>query len=237
MLRQVKNLFKRRLFRDLSNRSDIFGRLSMTELAVQFIKVNKIQGSYLEFGVFKGSTFANFYYLFRRNNLPISMFAFDGFQGLPQPNGVDATPGHEQFGEGEFSCSQEEFIEELSSRGIPKDAYSIIPGLFQESLTPDLYRKLDLTKAAIVYVDCDLYESTNPVLDFVLPILQDGTLLIFDDYFCFKGNPGFGERRAFQEFLERNPNIEVTDYAKFSSVGQAFIVHIQDRQFGDFGGK
>lgn len=235
MLRQLKNLFKRRLFRDLSNRSDVFGRLSMTELAVQFIKVNKIQGSYLEFGVFRGSTFANFYYLFRKNNLSINMFAFDGFQGLPQPTGVDATPGHAQFGEGEFSCSQEEFIEELSARGIPRGAYAITPGLFQESLTPDLYGKLDLSRAAIVYVDCDLYESTNPVLDFVLPILQDGTLLIFDDYFCFKGNPGFGERRAFREFLERNPTIEVTDYAKFSSVGQAFIVHVQDSSDGSLG--
>lgn len=205
----------------------------MTELAVQFIRVNNIQGSYLEFGVYRGSTFANYYHSFKRSNLSIGMFAFDGFQGLPQPEGVDATPGHAQFGEGEFGCSQEEFIEGLAARGVPRGAYTITPGLFQESLTPNLHRNLDLVKAAIVYIDCDLYESTKPVLEFVQPILQDGTLLIFDDYFCFKGNPDFGERRAFREFLERNPNIEVTDYSKFSSVGQAFIVHLLGNRDAD----
>jgi hypothetical protein len=63
------------------------------------------------------------------------------------------------------------------------------------------------------------------VLEFVAPLLQDGTLVMFNDYYRFKGHPELGERRAVAEFLDRYPSISVTDYAKFSSVGQAFIVH------------
>lgn len=83
MLRPIKNLIKHRLFRDFSIRSDVVGRLRMAELAVRFVKINGIQGSYLEFGVFRGSTFANFYHLFRRYGLDMPMYAFDSFEGLP----------------------------------------------------------------------------------------------------------------------------------------------------------
>lgn len=227
MLRTIKNLIKHKLLKDFSLRSDLFGRAHMADLAVRFAKVNDVSGSYLEFGVFRGSTFSNFYHLFKRYNMQVNMYAFDSFQGLPQPKGLDATPGFDQFLAGEFSCSEREFIDQLRARGVPRSAYTIVPGFFKDSLSPELYGKLNLAKAAIVWIDCDLYESTKPVLDFALPLLQDGTVLIFDDYFCFKGNPGFGERRAFNEFLEKNRVIEATDYGKFSSVGQSFIINLR----------
>jgi len=34
-----------------------------------------------------------------------------------------------------------------------------------------------------------------------------------------------GERRALAEFLAANPEVLVIEYAKFASVGQAFLVH------------
>ena len=42
-------------------------------------------------------------------------------------------------------------------------------------------------KAAVVYIDCDLYESTRPVLRFMSHFLQNGTIVCFDDYFNYKG--------------------------------------------------
>jgi len=198
----------------------------MADLAVRFAKMNHVDGSYLEFGVFRGSTFSYFYHLFKRYNMEVSMYAFDSFRGLPQPEGIDAKAGHKQFSAGEFSCSEQDFIDRLSANGVPRSAYTIIPGYFEESLTPELYSRIDLTRAAILWIDCDLYESTKPVLRFIRPILRDGTLLIFDDYYCFKGNRKFGERRAFEEFAATSPHLGFTEYARFGSGGLALIVHL-----------
>ena len=35
-------------------------------------------------------------------------------------------------------------------------------------------------------VDCDLYQSTVPVLAFLADLLQDGTVVLFDDWYCFR---------------------------------------------------
>ena len=227
MLRRIKNAIKYRWLRDPSIRSDVFGRPYMADLAVRFAKMNRVDGSYLEFGTYRGSTFSYFYHLFKRYHMAVHVYAFDSFEGLPQPSGLDNVPGYdEQFSAGEFGCSEEEFIDRLSANGVRSSAHTIVRGYFNESLTPELYSNLNLTKAAIVWIDCDLYESTKPVLRFIRPILHDGTLLIFDDYYCFKGNPKFGERRAFEEFAATNPHVGFTEYARFGSGGLAVIVHL-----------
>lgn len=76
----------------------------------------------------------------------------------------------------------------------------------------------------MIYIDCDLYESTVPVLNYVLPILQTGTVLAFDDYFCFNGDPERGGQLALKEFLLRNPQIRTIDYLDIGWGGKAFIV-------------
>ena len=63
------------------------------------------------------------------------------------------------------------------------------------------------------------------MLEWIRPLLQDGTVLMFNDFYRFKGHPEMGERRALAEFLAANPEVLVTEYAKFASVGQAFLVH------------
>src|SRR5438477_8242723 len=85
-----RNLAKYVLLRDFSIRSDRFGRELMMDLGVRFVKENGIPGAYLEFGVFRGSTFAQAYHSFRRRGLRVPMYAFDSFQGLPAVQGIDA---------------------------------------------------------------------------------------------------------------------------------------------------
>ena len=70
-----------------------------------------------------------------------------------------------------------------------------------------------------------LYESVRHVLPFVEPLLQDGTLVVFNDYYRFKGSPAQGERRAFNEFLAARPGLQATDYARFGTAGQTFLLH------------
>ena len=62
-------------------------------------------------------------------------------------------------------------------------------------------------KAAIVHLDCDLYISTKQVLDGLdrHGVMQDGTVLMFDDWNCHRANPAFGQRGALALFLARMP--------------------------------
>jgi hypothetical protein len=221
-----RNVALYRLLRDPSIRSDRLGRELMADLAVRFMKANEIRGSYLEFGVFRGSMFAQFYHLFRRHRLTVPMYAFDSFQGLPKPQGLDAVPGFDQFPAGMFTCSEEEFVRQLDRRWVPRSAYTVVPGFYNESLTPDARAALRIPPAALIWIDSVLYESVKDVLRFIEPLLQDGTVLMFNDYYRFKGHPGFGERRAFNEFLAEHPHIHATDYGKFCATGQSFLVHL-----------
>jgi len=60
------------------------------------------------------------------------------------------------------------------------------------------------------------------VLEFALPFLTRGTVLVFDDWFCFCGDPERGERRAFREFRERHPRLRFEDFLQ-GSEAKAFI--------------
>lgn len=232
LLRLGRNVVKYRLLRDTSIRSDRFGREHMADLATRFVAGNRIEGGYLEFGVWRGSTFAQFYHTFRRHGLSVPMFAFDSFQGLPEPAGVDASAGYEPFRAGQFGCSALDFVAELRGRWVPETAYTIVAGFYEDTLGPELYDKLGLGRAALVWIDCVLYESARCALEFIRPVLQDGTVLMFNDFYRFKGHPAMGERRAWAEFLAAHRGLLATEYAKFGSVGQAFIVHTPegDRQ-------
>lgn len=86
--------------------------------------------------------------------------------------------------------------------GIPRDKLITVKGFYSESLDEETKRRLQPGKAAVIYVDCDLYESTVPVLNFIKDFLQKGTIVVFDDWNCFLGDPDRGERRAFREFRQ-----------------------------------
>lgn len=55
---------------------------------------------------------------------------------------------------------------------------------------------------------------------------------MFDDWFCYKGDPEKGEQRATREWLEKNPNIKNLPYKQNSNVGTSFIVHIAQDKLG-----
>ena len=75
-------------------------------------------------------------------------------------------------------------------------------------------RKLLPRKAAVIYIDCDLYTSTVHVLDFIQDFLQRGTIIVFDDWNCFFGDPNKGERKAFREFLAKNSGLVFEEFIR-----------------------
>ena len=78
-------------------------------------------------------------------------------------------------------------------------------------------------KASVVYVDCDLYESTRDVLAFIAPFLRDGTVICFDDFYNYRGRSDLGEQRAFGQFREAHPELPFIDYMPYSPLGMSFV--------------
>lgn len=187
----------------------------------RFLWANKIQGDYLEFGCYGGITFRLAHKYAQSNKLKMHLYAFDSFEGLPPPEGID---DHPQWKKGVMSFGIERFKRILKSAGAKESEYTLIPGFYSDSLPGLSLEKLNLKSAALVYIDCDLYESTVPVLDFILPLLQTGTVIAFDDFYCFNGDPDRGEQLASREFLQRNPQIDLVDYLNFGWHGKSFIV-------------
>lgn len=193
--------------------------------AMDFAKWSELEGDYLEFGVYCGTRFSSAFHLAQRNGLSAMRFyAFDSFEGLPEIRGVDAH-GFQQFRRGEFACDLATFRSSVSANRVDMSRVEVVPGWYDDVLNDETRNRLPLTAASIVWVDCDLYESTVPVLSFITDYVQDGTVLIFDDWFCFRGDPQRGEQRAFREWLEKNPDITASEFHKFGWHGNSFILH------------
>jgi hypothetical protein len=82
------------------------------------------------------------------------------------------------------------------------------------------------TRFALVPIDCDFYESTMDVLDrlFSAGAFSDGCAVYFDDWYCNRGSPDFGEQRAWAECITKyRPRF--TDWGAYATVGRRFIIH------------
>ena len=86
-----------------------------------------------------------------------------------------------------------------------------------------------LPMAAIVNIDSDLYQSACSALAIAGPKLQQGTVLLMDDWNGFRAAADQGERRALREFLERHPQITVEPWFSYTHMGQAFMVHVDTK--------
>lgn len=199
-------------------------REEILEVAMKFVAYEKLDGDYLEFGVFRGYTFVVAFHFAQANGLKsMKFYAFDSFQGLPEIEGVDLE--FKRFSKGEYAFSLEQFQRNISKEGVDLSRVRIMPGWYNEVLNEKTKKELPISRAAIIYIDCDLYESTIPILDFITDYLTNGTVLVFDDWFCFRGDPNKGEQRATREWLIKHPEIELLEYHKFGWHGNSFIVH------------
>ncbi len=195
----------------------------MVNTAFNLQNKNKIKGDYAEFGVFKGKTFLEACKAAGKLDVrDMKFWAFDSFQGLPEVKGKDKDGA---FYTGEFSYPRNQFVRNLRRYGVDLDSVEIVEGFYEETLTNTENPKELPERIAIAWIDCDLYESTVPVLEFLTNRIVDGGVIIFDDWFCFSSRPDKGEQLACCEWLERNPEFHLSEYQKFHWAGNSFIVN------------
>ena len=215
-------------------------RSDMFRNATRFVDYEMIQGDIFEFGVYTGRSLALLAYYHELNKRDIHRLNFtrrvvglDSFEGLP------GSDGHPRWKTGLFKTNH-------SFHPICKDGEAVCPetvctlfgkyklplpmievGRFEttlEALIPDKY-----SSAAIVHVDCDLYRSTKTVLTKMHEIFQEGTLLLFDDWFNFRGRVDKGEQKAFWEYQKAQAKWSFVEYQNYATFGKPFITNFKRR--------
>lgn len=185
----------------------------------RFCQINRpIEGYYFEFGCHSARTM-KLAWKHSRYLFDWTYVGFDSFEGLPEIENIDRQAIWEK---GKLKTAEEEFIRDVTRAGMPRDRLITVKGFYDDSLTPALAQSLLPRKAAAIYVDCDLYASTVPVLRFIRPFLQPGTIIVFDDWNCFYGDPEKGERRAWAEFTGANPTLRFEPFVA-TNEAQSFI--------------
>jgi O-methyltransferase len=207
------------------------------DAAWEYVEKVRLPGDYFEFGVYHGESFVESYRSYRsvqkkflktvskkrKSNIDSRTFyAFDSFEGLPQP-----LPGEQKhFKKGQFHTTKSTFLKSLKRARIDLRCVDITQGWYKNSLNPVLAQRLREKKArvAIAYIDCDIYESTLDALLFLDEFLQPGSLIAFDDYFSLRGDPSAGQIRAIREFLRGNTRWKFIEWGPNSIFAKHFLV-------------
>jgi hypothetical protein len=195
----------------------------------EYCKYTKVEGDFLEFGTFRGYTARLMAILIAELEMGGHLHLFDSFEGLPEMHSSVDQKSYEVVnkvwfaGEMRVTPLLPVLIGRSLSRIIGRERLNIVKGFYADTL--DCH--LPGTKAALVHVDCDLYSSTRTVLEKLLEkdILQDGTVILFDDYNCSHANPSMGERRALREVIGGQSRFSVSPWFSYGWAGQVFFVH------------
>jgi len=182
-------------------------RLSALVDAVRYVSRQRIPGSIVECGVWRGgSMMAAALTLIEEADRERELYLYDTFDGMTQPN-----DDHDQSFDNKLASAQlrdrvhgagvlckaslEDVKQNVSSTGYPSAKTHYVRGKV-ESTIPEVVPK----SISVLRLDTDWYESTRHELQFLFPLISPGGLLIIDDYGHWKG-----ARKACDEYFEQLP--------------------------------
>lgn len=204
--------------------------------ALRFVDYELVEGDVLEFGVYTGRSLVLLAHAHELNKNGIHkigfnrrIVGFDSFEGMPDGG------GHPRWKKGMFRtnhsghpfCKIGENVTPSVVRSFFKE-YGLLPpfletGTFEKTLPAVIGTKY--TKAAVIHIDCDLYDATKTVLLGIHEILQEGAVVLFDDWFNFRGRKDKGEQRAFSEYSTSQRRWLFVEYQNYATFGKSFVVN------------
>lgn len=173
--------------------------------AIRYVVKNRVSGSIVECGVWRGGTMMAVAKMFMHLGEPQrDLYLFDTFAGMPAPTEFDrdfrGRSAKKSFDRRRFSNDSSNWCyaalpdvkSNLESVGYPPEKIHYIVGKVEQTLpgtkTGDI---------AILRLDTDWYESTRHEMVHLFPRLVKGGVLIIDDYGHWKG-----ARKAVDEYFE-----------------------------------
>jgi O-methyltransferase len=181
-------------------------------------------GDYLEFGVYRGASLNIMHRASRDSGLSdLRIFGFDSFEGLPEEA---STTDAGVWTAGAFKSELGATEARLTDQGVDWTRTTLVPGWFDQTLTEDRRAALEIDRASVVMIDCDLYTAAKLALEFVAPLLANEAIVFFDDW-SIGGldEKNLGESLAFEEFTtEQHPEFAVSDFPAYSNQSRAFLL-------------
>ena len=147
------------------------------------MRLPRIPGLLVELGVYTGGTISKI----ANANPQDVVYGFDSFEGLPDDwNRPDMV-----FNKGAFSLNKALPI-------VPSNV-RLFAGWFENTL-PKFAQEHENEHISILHIDCDLYSSTKCAFEHLGPLLQKGSIIVFDELLNY---PTFQQHevKAFYEFL------------------------------------
>jgi len=207
---------------------NLTSRVNLLLFIREFARIHGIQDAYaLEFGVLNGESLIECLRILRG---PVTrVYGFDSFEGLPDFDTHDSAsaPLFDAFTPGLFGGqSRPDEVRRRVSEATGSDlsAITLYQGYYDQILVGFDWSQLT-GFPLLVHLDCDLYSSTKVVLDALINIVLDGTWLLFDDFWAYRGSPLHGQQKALADWLTKNPQLGVNEYCNYGGTGKAFITY------------
>ena len=217
---------------------DFDARHEMFYKATRFVDYELIEGDILEFGVYTGRSLvllSHFHEEFKKtihgvNTPKRNVIGLDSFKGLMKNS-------HERWKEGAFKINHSYHPTIAKGELVTTDKVTaffgacdlpapiIIDGYFNEAGVTEAVNKV-CKKVALIHIDCDLYDSTVHAFKLVKEKIQDGCIILFDDWFNFKASKNEGEQKAFYDFIQQNPQFEFIPYQSYVTFANSFILKV-----------
>jgi O-methyltransferase len=180
-------------------------------------------GNCLEFGVFRGGTYAYQAEQILKHYPAARLVGFDSWKGLPDESEGVWIP--ERHATGEYAAPKDEVMAKLAALGIaPGDKrFRLVDGFYSDSLTPALRK--EVTPISFVNIDVDIYRSTIELLDFIAPELRPGAVLYWDDWKDPRDqhSGAWGEHQAWDDWLPKQPGLAV-ETIEINAVDQRIMI-------------
>ena len=186
--------------------------------------IEGVEGDYLEFGVYTGSSFCHSIRCCKKllklnpNLKSTKFFGFDSFEGFGDLKDSDK---HPFYTDENFSTNLVN-VEKRVRRVSKNVHYKLVPGFYIDSLKngPKSY---GIYKSKIIFIDSDTYSSASEALFFCKMTIQKGTFIILDDYYSYKASRNKGVARAFFELIQQN-GLDVRKIFTYGMGGVVFVV-------------
>jgi O-methyltransferase len=171
--------------------------LFSTVAAAKYVAENKIQGDFVECGVWRGGNSIIAAEIFKRYSLNTRVFLFDTFKGMTEPSQDDRNIQDNQPALKEFISHQEEThnswcfapLEEVRNnfrkRNLLDESVIFVEGPVEETLLQGGVRPSSIS---FLRLDTDWYESTKIELEVLYPLVTNGGVLVIDDYGYWTGS-------------------------------------------------
>ena len=167
-----------------------------------YLMSREAEGDLAEAGVFRGSTAALILEVVRAGGLDMDgreFLLFDSYEGLPDLGASDQPSIEMAQGTGPDP------FHKVTPRRFSNTSEEDVQAVFTEhpwvrtrkGWIPDAFRGFEDRRYSFVHIDVDLYKSTRDCLDYFVPRMSPGGIILCDDYLSVRFP---GARMAWDEF-------------------------------------